>query len=61
MLAKVCADDGVTLLKLTLDVDTRWNSTWDMCDRALKMKRVSHETAMYMSFVLTVRLCIGHY
>ena len=41
MLQRVCGDLNENFLKLSLDVATRWNSTWDMSDRALRLKRVS--------------------
>ena len=35
-----CINAGKEPLELILDVKTRWNSTYDMMDRALKLREV---------------------
>lgn len=38
MLKIVCDDLKEKFLKIILDVATRWNSSWDMTDRGVRLK-----------------------
>jgi hypothetical protein len=41
---KICEDKGVVCLIPIIDVKTRWNSTYDMLLRAVKLKDIISDT-----------------
>jgi hypothetical protein len=44
IMAKICEDRGIPILVPVIDVKTRWNSTFDMIIRALKIREEISDT-----------------